>query len=203
MRWLFVLLFLSILPADGLAQARPRAGLMWNHSGLPATFPLVVKTPHGEDYVMFVANPEDGAAVMAGYIRGGDFFRLLLPPGDWRLRFASGKEWQGENGLFGTATDWIELQQVLDFRVLGINRRRAYVVTLAEQNGTMKSVDARAGTECQRLLWDSTNREWPEDLPGLPRDDRALPSDLQTGPIARPPLRYVDRDFDIHTRLCS
>ena len=65
MRRLFALLILSVLPvvappAVAVAEDRPRAGLMWNRSGLPATFPLVVKTPAGDDYVLFVADPQDG-----------------------------------------------------------------------------------------------------------------------------------------------
>ena len=86
MRRLLALLLLIALALPAWAQDRPRAGLMWNRSGLPATFPVVVKTPPGEDYVMFVTRPAGGAAVMAGYARGGDFFRLLVPPGEWRLR---------------------------------------------------------------------------------------------------------------------
>lgn len=203
MRWLVVLLVLAILPLGALAQDRPRTGLMWNRSGLPATFPVVVKTPPGEDYVMLVTRPADGVAVMAGYIRGGDFFRLLVPPGEWRLRFAFGTVWQGEKGLFGPATDWIDLQQDLDFRVLGLNRRRAYVITLTEQHGTMKVVEARPGAECQLVLWDSEVREAPVELPGMSPEEREVLGGPRDDRFTRPRLRYVDSEFDVYTRLCE
>ena len=74
-----LLTFATSLPA--WAQDRPRAGLMWNRSGLPATLPLVVKTTPGRDHVVFLGDDDNGD-IMAGYIRGGDFFRLLVPPGD-------------------------------------------------------------------------------------------------------------------------
>lgn len=203
MRWFLVLLFLTILPAAAPAEDRPRAGLMWNRSALPATFPLVVKTPPGRDYVLFVTAPEAGEAAMAGYIRGGEFFRLLLPPGEWRLRFAFGEDWQGETDLFGPATGWTGMQQALDFRVLGVNRRRAYVVTLAERDGGMTVAEARAGAECQRLLWDSTDRLWPEDLPGVAPDDPAL-RHRPPRPWPRPRLRYIDRgEYGVYTRFCG
>lgn len=187
MRWLFVLLFLSVLPAVAFsgaawAEDRPRAGLIWNRSGLPATFPLIVKSRPGDDYALFVTDPEDGAEVMAGYVRGGEFFRLLLPPGEWRLRFAHGREWQGEDDLFGAETEWIEVPRPLDFRLLGVDRRRAYVVTLGERDGAVAVTDARAGVECQLVLWDSENREWPEDMPA-------------TGPATGPATRPGDVDL--------
>ncbi|WP_299360495.1 hypothetical protein [uncultured Paracoccus sp.] len=203
MRWLVLMLVLAILPLDALAEDRPRSGLMWNRSRLPATFPVVVKTPPGEDYVMFVTRPADGAAVMAGYIRGGDFFRLLVPPGEWRLRFAFGTAWQGETNLFGAATDWIDVQHALDFRVLGLNRRRAYVITLTEQDGTVKVVDARPGAECQLVLWNSEIREAPVDLPGMSPEEREVLVGPQQEPLTRPRLRYVDSEFDVYTRLCE
>lgn len=212
MRRLFVLLILSVLPvvappAVAVAEDRPRAGLMWNRSGLPATFPLVVKTPAGDDYVLFVADAQDGRAVMAGYIRGGEFFRLLLPPGEWRLRFAHGRDWQGEDDLFGAGTAWIEPPQPLDFRLLGLDRRRAYVVTLGEGDDGTTLADARADAECQLVLWDSRNRDWPEDgpedKPGTSAGDLDLLDRERSDDPGRPRLRYLDREFGIHTRLCG
>lgn len=212
MRRLFALLILSVPPvvappAVAVAEDRPRAGLMWNRSGLPATFPLVVKTPAGDDYVLFVADPQDGRAVMAGYIRGGEFFRLLLPPGEWRLRFAHGRDWQGEDDLFGAGTAWIEPPQPLDFRLLGLDRRRAYVVTLGEGDDGTTVADARADAECQLVLWDSRNRDWPEDgpedRPGTSPGDLDLLDRGRSDDPGRPRLRYLDREFGIHTRLCG
>ena len=43
MRRLLVLLFLLALLVPALAEDRPRGGLLWNRSGLPAAFPLVVR----------------------------------------------------------------------------------------------------------------------------------------------------------------
>ncbi len=42
---------------------------------------------------------------MAGYIHGGDLFRILVPPGEYDLRFAHGTEWQDQETLFGPETE--------------------------------------------------------------------------------------------------
>ena len=211
MRRLLVLLFLLALPVPALAEDRPRAGLLWNRSGLPATFPLVVRSSQGTDHVLYVTDPEDRAPVMAGYIRGGEVFRLLLPPGEWRLRFASGRDWQGGDRLFGPATAWTEMQDNVDLKVLGIDRRRAYVITLDDGDGATVIAEAREAAECQLVLWDSYNREWPDDFPGTSDRDRGLlerqPDEpreaARYGDRVRPKLRYVERDYDFYRRLCE
>ncbi|MGR3747601.1 hypothetical protein [Paracoccus sp. (in: a-proteobacteria)] len=103
---LLALILSLILPATvAPASDRPRAGLMWNRSGLPATFPLHIRTPPGRDYVVFLVEPDQDQRVMAGYIHGGDLFRILVPPGEYDLRFAHGTEWQDQETLFGPETE--------------------------------------------------------------------------------------------------
>lgn len=195
-RRLIALILCLLLPALAMAEERPRAGILWNRSGLPATFPLQVKTFSGKDHVVFLVEPESDKEVMAGYIRGGQFFRLLVPPGKYRLRFASGTEWQGEDKLFGKLTEWTEGKDILDFHLLGIGRRSGYLVTLIEENGTMKIVDAAPLDSCQVARWEIFNREWPEDR-------ESLDLFLQDKTQFRPSLRYVDYSFDSYRRLCD
>ncbi|MEO1961158.1 MAG: hypothetical protein ABGW82_09330 [Paracoccus sp. (in: a-proteobacteria)] len=202
--WRLLVLALCLLPLAAAAQERPQTGLMWNRSGLPATFPLQVKTLPGKDYLVHVTEPGSGRAVMAGYIRGGDFFRLLVPPGQWRLRFAYGLDWQGKDALFGPETGRTEMRQVLDFSILGLNRRRVYIVTLIEENGTMTIVDADPRAECQIVSWTSEDAEYPPErgLDPVMRERRyGIPR--PNGLEAPPKLRYIERSFVIRKRLCG
>lgn len=180
-----ILLSLCLLLPTLAAADRPRAGILWNRSGLPATFPLQVKTLPGNDYVVFLIEPDSSEPAMAGYIRGGDFFRLLVPPGRYLLRFAYGTDWQGEDALFGPLTDWTETEKVLDFRILGTARRSGYLVTLIERNGVMKIVDARPQDWCQIAREVTHWRDWPE------------------GAKNHPNLRHPDQRRRGYTRLCA
>ena len=119
-RGLAVLLFLCLAsvrlaaePAGGTEAPRP--GLLWSRTGLPAVFPPQVKTPEGADYYLVLTGEDSGEEALAAYIRGGAFFRVLVPPGRYRLHFASGRDWQGETRLFRAATRHFELPQVLEF----------------------------------------------------------------------------------------
>ena len=65
--------------AFGLARAeteRP-AGLMWNRTGLPAVFPLQIKTTPGADYLVILSDAETDFDALAAYARGGDFSAFL------------------------------------------------------------------------------------------------------------------------------
>src|SRR6056297_186762 len=80
------------------APSPTSAGLMWNRTGLPAVFPLQVKTPPGQDYVLTLIDADTGADALAAYIEGGAFFKVLVPPGTFRLKFAAGDVWHGQIG---------------------------------------------------------------------------------------------------------
>lgn len=107
---------------------------MWNRTGLPAVFPLQIKTPPGQDYVVTLLDAESGEAALAGYVKGGAFFKVLVPPGVFRLRFATGEVWQGEKALFGPghATRVFELQTALTFETRGLGVKAGHVVDVVQ-----------------------------------------------------------------------
>ncbi len=134
-RLIAVLALLLALPpfacgagAAGNAPERPPAGLMWNRSGLPAVFPLQVKSPEGADYFLVLSG--SGGDALAAYIRGGVFFKVLVPPGQYVLRFAIGTGWLGEARLFGPDTAVLELPEPLEFAVRGTGIKAGHLVTL-------------------------------------------------------------------------
>ena len=154
----------TALAAPAWADDRPRAGLLFHRSGLPATLPLVVKTFPGKDYVIFLTPAADDRPIMAGYIRGGERFRLVVPPGQWRVRFAFGTDWQGEDALFGPTTEWASYDEVLEFGA-GMRNYRGHVITLIEENGRMIVVQADPHEICTRGQWvtDDLRPEFPYD----------------------------------------
>ncbi|MEW9919829.1 hypothetical protein AB2B41_09455 [Marimonas sp. MJW-29] len=111
------------------AEDRP-AGLMWNRTGLPAVFPLQVKTLAGPDYHLVLRDAVTGAPALAAYVEGGAFFRVLVPPGRYRLRFAYGSAWRGEEELFGPEMRVFELAEPLEFAVTGFATKAGHVVDL-------------------------------------------------------------------------
>jgi hypothetical protein len=126
-----VLVALLALAGAALAQ-EPRQGLLWNRSGLPAVFPLQVRTLPGADWYVELHDVTDGRAVMAAYFTGGEFFRVLVPPGEFTLHFASGTDWRGEADLFGAGTRRVVPDRTFRFAVRGLGTKSGHLVDLTD-----------------------------------------------------------------------
>ena len=107
-------------------------GLVWNRSGLPAVFPLQVKTDEGADYFLILRDAASGEDRLAAWITGGEFFRVLVPPGRFTLHFDYGRDWQGEETRFGAGPDAgrIDLATPLMFETLGAGVKAGHIVDL-------------------------------------------------------------------------
>lgn len=132
-----IIVALMLAPAAAISgggaetAATPPAGLMWNRTGLPAVFPLQVKTPPGQDHVLTLIDADTGTAALAAYIKSGAFFKVLVPPGTFRLQFAFGHVWHGQEDLFGPDTRVFELRRPLTFETRGLGIKAGHVVDLS------------------------------------------------------------------------
>lgn len=187
---LIALLLTIALALPAWAQDRPRAGLMWNRSGLPATLPLVVRTVPGRDYAVFLSPIAGGDPVMAGYIHGGTYFRLLVPPGTWRVRFAHGSDWRGEEALFGPETEWTTVDEPMSFGA-SVARRHGYIIRLIESDGRMKVASAGPLDLCQTLTMTTETIDLDDE-----RDD-------DPNRLPAPGLRRLEIDLDTRSRVCG
>jgi hypothetical protein len=183
---LLLCLGFAVSGARAADVAPPPAGLLWNKTGLPAVFPLQVKTLPGRDHVVTLIDAETGEEALAAYIRGGAFFRVLVPPGVYRLRFASGKHWQGEALFFGEGPDIevFELRRVLRFETRGLGTKAGHIVDLRGR-----------GTEAQiteQRICQSFRPDFPRPI-SRPREDRRA-----VGPDYEVPQRR-----DVRSRYCG
>lgn len=202
-----VALLALCLPGSSLAEGagdRPQ-GLMWNRSGLPAVFPLIVKTSPGRDYFMVLTSVETGEAALAAYIRGGTFFRVLTPPGTYGLRFHYGNGWLGEERLFGPGaqTRVYELPEPLTFRTLGLSRKAGHIVDL---RGAIGKGDALASVAPVAICQNLDRRVDPDDIYLDLEEDETDRQDVRDLGQERPSLRhdpYATPDHDARSLLCD
>jgi hypothetical protein len=188
-------LVLGLLPAAPVAAQGapdtepPRTGLMWLRSELPAVFPLQVKTAPGRSYHLTLSEHATGKPTLAAFIRGGDFFRVLVPPGSYAIRVAHGALWRGEDALFGPGTQVTRLDGPFRFEVQGAGRKAGHLIDLRDLIET-REASSRPLAFCQSNRADLTRQ------PGAPRPD--FP-DRPDDPLAPdPPLRTK-----VTTRLCD
>lgn len=143
-----------VLSADPAPQPK---GLMWNRTGLPAVFPLEIKSAPGRDYVVTLSQSSTGDDVLAAYVTGGEFFRVLVPPGRYDLRFDYGAAWQGADAGFGSGQDagTYHLPDPLVFEVRGRGTKAGQFVDLtAIASDPTAEAQIREALNCQRLTYD-------------------------------------------------
>ncbi|MEP0046671.1 MAG: hypothetical protein ABJC87_07595 [Roseobacter sp.] len=116
------------------AQADPpQTGLIWNKTGLPAVFPLQIKTPKGQDYLMTLVDHETKMPALSAFIVGGAFFKVLVPPGVFKVHFAQGENWQNDEDLFGAGkTLHFTLENTLRFAVLDVGTKGGHVIDMTK-----------------------------------------------------------------------
>ncbi len=144
------LLLACLLALPAVLSAAPDHGLIENRTGLPLVFPLQVRTTSGRDVYLVLRDAESGRIAVTAYVEGGRFFRLLMPPGTYRLTAALGRDWEGKDDLFGDETRIFELPEPLTFEVRGISRKQGHIVDLRGLD-EMAGVTTRPLALCRRL----------------------------------------------------
>lgn len=205
LRWLFVVALLAGSPA----AAQSPHGLLWNRSGLPAVFPLQVQTAPGEDRSLLLIDAQTGEQVLAAFIEGGRFFRVLVPPGRYRVRLASGDMWaegervEGERAEgervesdAGPEQRGFELPEPLTFEVTGAGRKAGYRIDL---RGGTDEVEVTSQGICQRLRLDPETLGQPwgwlgEDAPEPGKRAEKLLSGEE---------RFPTPEYDVISRPCD
>lgn len=180
-------LFLLVMLAAPVAAGTRPEGLMWNRSGLPLTLPLQVKSDAGGDHYLRLVDPAAGQAVLAAYVRGGEIFRVLVPPGRFVLEIASGRDWQDEDALFGPQTVQVTLEPPLVFGAQGVARKSGALLDLRGDQVTVRGFGL-----CQRFMLD------PDSLAGSWA--RAHPTDLLPPPERE---RFAVPRYTLRARVCD
>lgn len=182
-------LLLAAPVTAGVGISAPRTGLLWRNSSLPAVFPLQVRTAAGQDYYLTLIHAETGQAVLAAYITGGDFFRVLVPPGRYALHLASGARWQDDERLFGAQTRHFRIDPPLRFRTRGIGTKAGHLVDLRALNEPTAMASVSPLDICQR---------YGADLTGSPLSPPAFLPLTDDPDAPRPRLR-----FSVRKRVCD
>jgi hypothetical protein len=98
--------------------------------------PLGIKSRSGSNYYVKLVNLR-GQTAMTAFIRGGQYFEMLVPLGTYELKYAAGNTWYGEHQLFGQNTVYSKANELFDFTFDG-TRYSGYTVELIMQtNGNL------------------------------------------------------------------
>lgn len=97
--------------------------------------PFRIVTPSGaESYYVKLVDAFSGTLVMTFFVYGGQSFETEVPLGTYRVKYATGSTWYGEDHLFGPDTRYSEADKTFEFSVQG-NQISGYTVELIRQRG--------------------------------------------------------------------
>ena len=135
---------------------------------------------------------ETGDDALAAFIEGGEFFRILVPPGVFRLSFAAGDVWHGEDDLFGTTTRTFELNKPLTFKIRGLGGKAGHLVDLSEvEAGEIVEATVKDQFICQTVRAGFPTPSYPTAEEKWARDHGG-PGWIRMGDGQ---LKYLDEDL--------
>ena len=92
------------MPVACFASAEPSEGVYEDRSHSPHVAQFTIRTALGADYFVKLEDPATGYTEMTFYIRGGSTITESVPLGNFVLKYAAGRQWCGEDDLFGSDT---------------------------------------------------------------------------------------------------
>lgn len=95
-------------------------GLVKDYSDSERIAPFKIRTPSGEhDYFVKLVDYTINKPVLTFFVKAGNTFDIDVPLGSYKLKYAAGANWYGEQYLFGPDTQYSEAQSILDFTQRG------------------------------------------------------------------------------------
>ena len=194
----------SIASQPTTAGDPPPPALLWNRSGLPAVFPLQVKTVPGQDFILTLIDAETGQEAIAARIVGGTFFRVLIPPGRYRLRFSDG------NDPDDTSRETFELTDILEFRVIGFSVKAGHLIDITTRaDNKAARAQIKRQSICQRFALTDIETSADQHRNGIPKltdawllHERLRPSGTRLSPP--PNIEWLPTyRYELQSRFCD
>ena len=76
---------------------------------------LEIRTKPGQNYLVRLYRNGSGYRAMDIFMRGGDIRKVVVPRGEFVIKFASGKNWYGYEHLFGEGTRYKQADEIFKF----------------------------------------------------------------------------------------
>ena len=120
-------------PLPSCTVAQPATGRYARFDRSPLIAPLTIRTGLGTNYFIKIEDAGTKRTVMTLFARGGETIEQKMPAGLFKLKYATGDRWCGEQQLFGSETAVNETDKIFVF-----DQQHTYFVELISQkNGNL------------------------------------------------------------------
>lgn len=93
----------------------PQNGSVARFQNRPDVAPFTVVVPPEAHYVVKLEEAETGVGVLMMFVHAGQTVQTKVPLGNYRLKYAMGTTWFGEQRLFGPGTSYQQADRTLAF----------------------------------------------------------------------------------------
>jgi hypothetical protein len=93
----------------------PPNGFFARYHSLPAVAPLTITVAPGANYLVKIEDAGSGVPVLSVFIHSGQTVQTKAPLGNFRLKYAMGTTWYGEQHLFGPDTNYHKAERIMGF----------------------------------------------------------------------------------------
>lgn len=98
----------------------PKNGIMKNFTGKRAVAPFKISTSKNysqttDNYYIKLVDAKTKAVAVTIFVQSGSTVEVKVPLGVYKIRYAVGEKWYGEQDLFGHSTSYSKSEELLDF----------------------------------------------------------------------------------------
>lgn len=118
----------------------PETGVLRWYSQYYGKAPFEVRTPYqGPHYFIKLEDANTGQVVLTGFIQSSQTLKTKVPIGRYKLKYATGSTWFGEQELFGPETSYNIADKVMDFRETYNGYEGHTVELILQRNGNLQT----------------------------------------------------------------
>ena len=128
-------------------KSLPRSGIIKNYTRREAIAPFKIITDKYSDaenyYIKLIDSRTDKVAETI-FVRSGDTVEVKVPVGSYKIRYATGHKWYGEDDLFGHGTSYAKSDKLLVFSYNGYYVNGMSLTLYKTRNGNFATNPIRA-----------------------------------------------------------
>jgi hypothetical protein len=117
----------------------PENGTWWNYTSERRIAPLRISVSSEEHYFIKVVDAYTEERVLTLFIRSGQTANVEVPTGTYRLKYAVGDTWYGQEHKFGPEKRYFEAENTFTFEIVGQRVRGHRIELILQQGGNLST----------------------------------------------------------------
>jgi hypothetical protein len=124
---------------SGTPEPLPENGTWWDYTSERQVAPLRISVSSRKHYYIKVVDAYTEARVLTLFIRSGQTAQVEVPTGTYRLKYAVGDTWYGQDDYFGPETRYLEADDIFSFEIVGQQVKGHKIELILQEGGNLST----------------------------------------------------------------